>query len=538
MNREERRWRKKQDARSPKEEGGQKKRKVKTKWIGPFLITQLVGPIEKDRVSRVLQQVSMYVMQSYLEKMRTYDAPFPLNTLNADSRSFKSMATSIHNLVKEIGDTFPDANPFRWKVCHEKTIFTIHILRVKEGYTDILVNVTDVFDGISQFIFYRDDPSWEAITGSAISIFAGENRSEVERIANFMGSSEINDANMLVLTEKCMKLLLENPEPDEVDAVSSDTELMTLKSFLRFRGYRNIYRMVAQLAEIPGVVDQYTDYLSKLEVYNEISGERPDDEWPLVDFSDKEVDFIGKYIKGKGYFVPGEDQTPINLVEYLEHPRYGNKLRLLTTEEGELYCTYKLDLEHDVARFIIVKDVDEKRMATLVIDCINIRNFRTKDIARFATSLDILDYDSIPRSNSEWMSMVPDIMMGTDNTVGVLVGLLAIFVVIADRPKRTIMVKETRQVQRQPKDRKKTQKKKEDPEFVVRRVLMPIREAREYVEAKSKRSTGREVQYTLEEWTRVGHWRRIPGTDRKVYINETTCHRHLELSKKEIHLKL
>ena len=51
--------------------------------------------------------------------------------------------------------------------------------------------------------------------------------------------------------------------------------------------------------------------------------------------------------------------------------------------------------------------------------------------------------------------------------------------------------------------------------------------------------TSGKKNYVLESWERRGHYRRIHGTDRNIWIEATTCNRHKELNKdKEIRIKL
>ena len=84
---------------------------------------------------------------------------------------------------------------------------------------------------------------------------------------------------------------------------------------------------------------------------------------------------------------------------------------------------------------------------------------------------------------------------------------------------------------------RKTEKEKTDDDVIISRILMPVREAREYAERETVSGNGVERNYVIESWERIGHYRRLPHSEEKIYI-EATCTRHKQLTDKDIVIRL
>ena len=76
-----------------------------------------------------------------------------------------------------------------------------------------------------------------------------------------------------------------------------------------------------------------------------------------------------------------------------------------------------------------------------------------------------------------------------------------------------------------------------NPDFVIRRIIKTHSMARKYIKEKSSIESNKSVKYTLEEWGRRAHIRKLKD-GREIYIKASQCHRHKPLSDIEIHLKL
>jgi hypothetical protein len=107
------------------------------------------------------------------------------------------------------------------------------------------------------------------------------------------------------------------------------------------------------------------------------------------------------------------------------------------------------------------------------------------------------------------------------------------------RPDRNRVIRETTRVESTHKNSgKKNKHQKKESNVIIRRILKDTKSAKAYIaERISEGSPNRE--YTIESWDRVGHWRRKPHSEEKIWIEPTECHRHKELTTdKEIHIKL
>lgn len=266
-----------------------------------------------------------------------------------------------------------------------------------------------------------------------------------------------------------------------------------------------------------------------------------DESIPLLDLTDYEMRYITQY--GDKLRVDPNDQDhyrTINLLDYLYQPRYGATLRweLPDAAGNRLYmCTtsYHIFPAKDYIRFYIVYHHSAEVVTYLQIDFDNIKHFDPVD-SLVNVGCDILQRDStkLIETWDKLKECIPDFMQNFNLIIAIIMDLIYTHIVIHDRPQRTRMVRYT------PRERSEGVKHyREDPPFIVRRILKPIKEVKRLIQQSQQDNPElRNVEYTLEEWPRIGHWRRLPNSEEQIWIEPTICHRHLPLSDKEIHLKL
>lgn len=265
----------------------------------------------------------------------------------------------------------------------------------------------------------------------------------------------------------------------------------------------------------------------------------PDMGCPLVDLTEREIKYMSNYIKKKNYL--GRNGEGINALVYLEHPRYGPSLRIQMPGDDdqidEIITYYELFPDVNFMRFYAVKVINDDVRAYVIIDFKNVSKFNIYDnLCDIAADIYQRDPNQMIQSGTELEKMIPDCFRTVEGVISLLFETIVVHIMLFERPRRARVVRYTERGPRDPA------KKKDDPEpdYIVRRILKPIDEAKKIV-SESRDPTGAqfgERQYTMEEWERVGHYRRLPHSDRTVWIPETTCKRHLPLSEKEIHIKL
>ena len=118
--------------------------------------------------------------------------------------------------------------------------------------------------------------------------------------------------------------------------------------------------------------------------------------------------------------------------------------------------------------------------------------------------------------------------------------IIGVHVILFDRHDRSRMIKEVRKYNSSNYSSLNKNKSSKNPnnDMIIKHILMPKKEAKEYI---NNASNNGEVyrEYVTEQWERKGYYRKIPNSDKMVYIKPTICKRHLELTKdKEIRIKL
>ncbi len=253
-------------------------------------------------------------------------------------------------------------------------------------------------------------------------------------------------------------------------------------------------------------------------------------QYPLIDFTQKEMKFINKYVSTNDLFNDEKPELRFNLIPYLESPRYGNILRF-PFEDKDIIFAYTND--KDVFRFGLLENVSESMWIEMNFDYTNLEEFNVYDsLNQIDTLLILTNHAYIPKSINDINSLL--LNLSNEELLDFIQYILSCIIAIHDRPKRTKMVKITER--KETNNNQKRNPKNNNEDYVIRRILKPADDAKEYVASHSG-GVHKNHEYTLEEWSRVDHWRHLKN-GKVVYIHETTIHRKLPLSDKEVHIKL
>lgn len=267
---------------------------------------------------------------------------------------------------------------------------------------------------------------------------------------------------------------------------------------------------------------------------------RQRDQYPLIDIGHKELDFIMKYSITNG-ILGGDDDKAVDLCRYISNMPYGDIFRFPVESNeytGEIIGTFILDEETYDLRMILIYDIPGEDMVIFsTIDYENIKEFNHIRSCRGCnTTLLVKRVDKIP-SNLDILDIgIQKIFLDSGSIDRIVSSFIALYVILHDRPSRNRMVNCTQKILRTPKPQQRKKSKKEEYDYVVTRILKTTQGAKKYV-AEMNASGQIDREYTLESWPRKGYYRRTRGGG-SVWIPPTTCHRHLALSEKEIHIKL
>lgn len=262
--------------------------------------------------------------------------------------------------------------------------------------------------------------------------------------------------------------------------------------------------------------------------------------YPLIDLNDKETNFIIKYVETKGYFCGKESKT-FNLLPYLINTPYGDSFQYpIEYDDGTkntITTSYILEDETASLRIFIIQEfIQEEFIIFSYIDFEDITNFHIIDsIVHVNTSIMFKNIDKLPSSMGDLEEIVPYEFLDSNDIIDTIEDILSLHIVIGDRPMRTKMIKCTKRIPRT-NSVKEGKNIEEEHDFVITRILKTTSDAKEYV-ARMTSNGYIDREYSIESWQRKGFYRRTRGGG-SVWVEPTTCHRHLPLTEKELHIKL
>ena len=262
------------------------------------------------------------------------------------------------------------------------------------------------------------------------------------------------------------------------------------------------------------------------------------DDWsnyPILDISKREMNYILNYCSKHGY-VLSDGMEPFNLEQILIGAKV-NYLQLSLSDDGANDTLYHVDIDpiNHNCRIYFMQVLDGYR-AQISIDLENIDKYNLVDNFIDVNKIIIIDdLNKIPYKEEDLAAVSPMYGFTTPEIFLLLDRIINILVVMHDRPQRTKIVKCTTKKNIDIKGKHSSHSHTEK-EFVIRRILKATPDAKEYVKKMSE-SGERHFEYVMEEWERKAHTRQLKS-GKIIYISETTCHRHKDLTDKEIHIKL
>lgn len=312
--------------------------------------------------------------------------------------------------------------------------------------------------------------------------------------------------------------------------VYSSCEIRMLRRFLNYEGCNliaNLRGYATPLNSSSG--DMFSDMLEESNFKHDWS------EYPMVDLSTKELKFIDNYCNKLKFCCSSDDTIPIDLGKLLTESRLNYMRYPISDDLPDVLYYSDVNQNDNIARIWFIQKIACGRIE-IVVDLINIDNFNlTDNLTSIKKRVVMTDTSVIPSNYEEFVKESPIIDSDAKEILVSLINIFQILIVMRDRPQRTKVIKCTEKREVNPSNNKKHQKKVEK-EFVIQRILKSTSDAKEYIHRMSS-SSDRHVEYTMEEWERRAHTRQLKS-GKIIYIHETTCHRHKELSDKEVHIKL
>lgn len=284
----------------------------------------------------------------------------------------------------------------------------------------------------------------------------------------------------------------------------------------------------------------------------------PSLECPFIDFTRKEIKYINGFIENSNMYSSEDPKHIIDFVEVFKNPRYGKELMMdidLRYENDKLSgiiptrmnFTYEYNEINDSLKIYARMELVNKQIGVIKFIFGNISNFKYKDsFLLLSTQIYQSDKETLctqlPSNFDDASECAPEIFYDKVALAGLGADIISIYVILHERPARSKVIRETTKVtdyeytnHKYGKMDKVYGKKKES--FIIRRILKTTKDAKEYI-SKMVADGQSNREYTLEVWDRIGHYRRKPNSEEKIWIQPTKCHRRLEISNREVHIKL
>lgn len=511
-----------------------------------------IGTIVSDSMVHAMvkyftgELASMYLKQYPISIVK--DEVF--NRIKAPDTSIEHMAKEIVHISKRLLDGYATDGHIRCKLVSDNHTFVINVTR-DEDQNNI------------QFTTFNFDAKSNVCKCCVDIRFGSKDWCIFDRLCKtpfYIGKKERNigqaihseddihqtDATTLNLVYLAMKTLLANRNTialmDIAVVPHNSCEMNVFKKILKKidlgLGWPVDVFNWKQSGNISSCTESF-DIVTPQTISETISNK--DKAYPLIDLNVKELLFVKNYVKDKCMFGCEFDKgaKSFNIIKYLMEVPYGKTWRYpVMYDDGtseEVITTFYIDTETDSFRIYIIREISPGIVAYSSVDYTNASHFHmSESVSRANTSVMFTNIDNIVPSVSSLREQLPVYMTDNSMILNIVSAILSLHIVIHDRPARTRIVNCTRRLT--DGERKRNKKHKDDREFIVTRVLKTVVDAKEYV-AKMTSEGYPDREYTLESWPRKGYYRRVPGGGR-VWIPPTTCHRHLALSEKEIHIKL
>lgn len=493
-------------------------------------------PTNESQLKRRDEIVRSYITDLYFSPIDVFnvdeDFLYAPNLFSMSIVECAKFGQVIHSYVYktciEITSKFR-MNKLRWRVNAGDDSMYFSIAKKKDG--SIFICVTYFSEENKTCVITIIDIVSEELSGvKSVSYYLSRRQNRIDnefKNSKFIPYGYLDPIALSIVYESCL-IFLKCGKP----SVTSDDKYTGMEySFLQcdltsilFNKYNN--------GLLPVKVIQWGEVEGDTIIRTTINNTYPicldsDNNHPIISLSEKEWDKVNRYIK-KNY------PDTCDILRVFEHPRYGATLIARYTD-GEsdilLKCSYNIDTNNKSIHLFLIYEENQRIISYMDFIVLNPEKFIGVE------NISMILFNIINKNNSNiisgWKEMKEcraDIFKDYLTPFDIIYRYICLQIMLYDKPERVRCVREEKKSTSSVKhERKKT-------DYVVERVIMYADTAKEYVRKMSSEHADRE--YVLETWTRVGHYRRKPGSDEKIWIEPTTCKRRLPLVEKEILIKL
>lgn len=398
---------------------------------------------------------------------------------------------------------------------------------------DLVVSMIE-FDSRSSMVLYYCDST---LTDEMIYCKFGSKLNSYLRLnANLEGKALRNKILLIQALIEFMK----NPEMEYVQHSPFEMEIYhdLMKEAARNHD-KDQYSMLVTFAELNGghlrdmdiniMLVDHVDMIDMSEIH------------PLIDLNEKEWDYIDDYCKKHGY----TNADSIDLNPFVSTSRYGNSFTI--NDDAGYPITIEFTYEDRILTFRIQEDcMSEYSDLTIIQEFTfgNVGKFKMSardnilSVAKFIHTNSYDRLNNLPDSVDELIKHMSEISSDPNMALLAIWKIIMLLIVTYFRPERTRMVRVTEKPEKSDETESVIHTEStshDDSDVIVSRILKTTRDAKEYINKHSH--TGCHREYVMEKWLRVGHYRTY-ADGHTVWIGPTVCHRQLDLTDKEICIKL
>ena len=340
--------------------------------------------------------------------------------------------------------------------------------------------------------------------------------------------------NVLTLLLDLLEFVVEmkdlNPgDPKHAIPCYTSAELSSFKKAFKINGIDTFCQVLKNFA-----VEKEEDVQLTEDCLEYFKPGQEDNEFPIVKLSNKEWKFVDNWLENNNVF----KHDPVNLHTFFDSPRYGNKIKLPYSRNGEeaILCInyHFIDDRMEIYAYENLTSDSTAWCQYVIHDPDNFTDLKD-NLKYIVGGICTTDVFMMPNGESDIRAQSVIYTMDAEELGIVIRTIMKIFAILHYRPDRTRTIKcsENRRVYRN----KNNKKDYTEREYTVWRILAPVKDAKDYVQ---RMSTGprRDAVYTLEEWERSAHYRTLKS-GKVIYINATHCKRRKPIkSDVEIRIKL
>lgn len=501
------------------------------KRFGDFMYACSIGSpdIPEDSLIRRDSVIRYRIIRTYLAPIQNFevDESFFIVSNIENCKKFYHM---VHKTCNKIMHKF-NITGCRWRINIGNSDIYFY-LEIDNGITLNIVYFNSDTKTCTVSVLSMNSVYNETYHGVTYYLARKENRIHKEfEGSNFIRYGSVDPISFGIILKSC-EMYLKYGNPSATFAELKDKQLE--HSFLQ-------RDLVGLLLNKDGIYDNIliqlvswspNEYINECDVDMILPSCLNDDNknYPIISLSDSEWGKVEKYIN-KNY------PETCDIERVFQNTRYGVTLCARYIDDNVdilVKCTCDTDEDGNMHLYILYEEMK---------NIIPILDFVIDKPEEFDgwTNVESIQYGFIHKKNSRelisgWKELgryLPNsIFIDIDNMFTVIYKYVCLQIMLFDRPEKVRCVRS----EKRSDSKNAVAYAKSDNNYVTERVIMYAPTAKEYIKKMSIEHMDRE--YTIESWTRVGHYRRKPGSHEKIWIGPTTCKRHLPLTEKEIRIRL